>query len=51
MKKEPRIIHILADGKKVKSIDGHIIPANNVAYNVILDAAKKRGTSWQQSAC
>lgn len=51
MKKEPTIKHVLADGRRVKKIDGYKVPADSVAYNVILEVAKKRGTTWQQSAC
>ena len=38
-KKEERkitVTHILADGTQVDSIDGHIIPAGNQFYNVML---------------
>ena len=36
MKKEPTIIHVLANGKRVKDIKGHVIPADNPVYEIIL---------------
>lgn len=41
MKAQPKIIHILANGKKVKSIAGHVVPQDSPAYAVILRAYKK----------
>ena len=36
MKTQPKVIHILANGKKVKSIEGHVVPQDNPAYDIIL---------------
>ena len=36
MKTKPKIIHIMADGKTLKSIKGHVIPAGNPVYEIIL---------------
>lgn len=41
MKHEPRIVHVLADGTKVNSIRGKVVPQDNAAYAVMLEAAKK----------
>ena len=51
MKKEPTIVHVLADGRRVNSIEGYIVPADNTAYNVIVEAVKqqKRGANKQCS--
>lgn len=37
MKNRPNIIHILADGTKVKDITGHVIPKENPVYQVIFE--------------
>lgn len=34
--KKPKIIHILANGQRVDSIEGHVIPADNPVYEIIL---------------
>ena len=41
MKKEPVIVHILANGKHVKDIKGHVIPAENPVYEIIYKGAKE----------
>lgn len=38
--RKPKIVHILANGKRVKSIEGHVVPANNPVYEVLLQAAR-----------
>ena len=35
MKTQPKVIHILANGKKVKSIEGHVVPQDSPAYEII----------------
>lgn len=40
--KKPKIVHVLANGKTVKSIEGHVIPENNPVYEIILGAQIKR---------
>lgn len=45
--KKPNVIHILANGKRVKSIDGHVIPADNPVYEIVLGAQKKQGENEQ----
>lgn len=37
--KKPQIIHILADGKRVKTIEGHVIPADNPVYKIIMETS------------
>lgn len=39
--KEPKVIHVLANGKRVDSIEGHVVPADNLAYRLIVDVAKE----------
>lgn len=34
--KKPKIVHILANGQRVDSIEGHVIPAYNPVYEIIL---------------
>ena len=34
--RKPKVVHILANGKRVKSIEGHVIPAENPVYEIIL---------------
>ena len=36
--RKPKVVHILANGKRVKSIEGHVIPAENPVYEIILRA-------------
>lgn len=43
--KKPTVVHVLANGKRVKSIEGHVVPANNPVYEVLLRAATKGGTN------
>lgn len=38
--RKPKVVHILANGKKVKSIEGHVIPADNPVYEVIYEISK-----------
>ena len=38
---KPQIIHVLANGKRVDSIEGHIVPVDNLAYRLIVDVAKE----------
>lgn len=38
---KPKIIHVLADGRRVDSIEGHVVPADNLAYRLIVDVAKE----------
>ena len=38
--KQPKVVHILANGKRVKSIEGHVVPADNPVYEVMLRASK-----------
>lgn len=48
MKREPKIVHVLADGRTVASIKGMTVPQDNNAYAVLVEAAKNRGDKWQQ---
>lgn len=38
--KQPKVVHILANGKRVKSIEGHVVPADSPVYEVMLRAYK-----------
>ena len=40
---KPKIVHILADGKRVESIEGHVIPADNPVYRMLLEVALQNG--------
>ena len=46
--RKPKVIHILANGKRVKTIDGHVIPAENPVYAVILSSKVKEGEKNEQ---
>lgn len=49
--KKPNIVHILANGKRVKTIEGHVIPADNAVYAMILNAKLEQGGSngkWEK---
>lgn len=37
--KNPNVVHVLANGKRVKSIEGRVIPADNPVYRIIADAS------------
>lgn len=39
--KKPTVVHILASGKRVKSIEGHVVPAGNPVYEVMLRASTR----------
>lgn len=41
-KPQPKIVHVLANGKRVDSIEGHVVPEGNPAYRIILEAALER---------
>lgn len=41
-KPTPKIIHVMANGERVDSIEGHVVPADNPAYRIILEAALER---------
>ena len=41
MKQEPKAINILANGERVSSIEGKVIPSNNAVYEQVLKGAKK----------
>ena len=41
MKNEPNIVHVLANGKRVKDIRGHVIPKDNAVYEIILRGGKR----------
>ena len=38
---KPQVIHVLANGKRVDSIEGHVVPRDNLAYKLIVDCAKE----------
>lgn len=38
--RKPKVVNILANGKKVKSMEGHVIPADNPVYEVIFEISK-----------
>jgi len=38
--KKPKVVHILANGKKVKSVKGRIVPAENPVYEVMIQIYK-----------
>ena len=40
--KKPQIIHVLADGTRVKSIAGKVVPGDNPVYEVILKNGQKK---------
>lgn len=42
MKKSPKITHILADGTKVESIAGKVIPRDCPVYELVMKGAKKK---------
>lgn len=45
--KKPKIIHVLANGQKVNSIEGHVIPGDNPVYAIIIGAQKSKGENNQ----
>lgn len=38
--KKPNVIHVLSNGKRVKDITGHVVPADSAAYRVIFEVSK-----------
>lgn len=46
--REPKVVHILANGKRVKSVKGHVIPADNPVYEIILGTQQKEGEKHGQ---
>lgn len=41
--KQPKIIHILANGQRVDSIEGHVVPADNPVYEILFRSQIKTG--------
>lgn len=41
--KKPKVVHVLANGKHVKSIEGHVIPADNPVYKIIIASQQSTG--------
>lgn len=41
--KKPKVVHILANGQRVKSMKGHVVPADNPVYEVMLRASLRGG--------
>lgn len=39
--KKPIIVHVLANGIRVKSVEGMIVPADNAVYEVIIRSSKR----------
>lgn len=39
--RKPNIVHILENGKRVKSIEGYIVPTDNPVYEIMLRSYKK----------
>lgn len=37
--RKPNVVHVLANGKRVNSIEGHVIPLDNPVYRIILEAS------------
>ena len=35
--KKPKIVHVLADGRRTDSILGKVVPADNPVYEIILN--------------
>ena len=47
----PNIIHVLADGKRVNSIEGHVIPEDNPVYEIILRAKRgEKSKKWEKDS-
>ena len=42
MKQEPKVINILANGERVSSIEGEVIPSNNAVYEQVLKGSNKK---------
>lgn len=40
MKREPKIIHVLANGERVDSIEGKVIPSDSPVYEIVLKGVK-----------
>lgn len=40
--KTPVIVHVMADGKRLDSIAGKMVPADNPVYEVILKSNNKK---------
>lgn len=38
--KQPKIVHVLADGSRVDSIKGRIVPPDNPVYKIVIEAQK-----------
>lgn len=42
MKHKPRVTHILANGERVSSIEGKVIPVTNTVYEQVLKGVSKK---------
>lgn len=50
--RRPNIVHVLANGQRVESIEGKIIPEDNPVYEIIFRAATKGENSkkWEKDS-
>lgn len=49
--RKPNIVHVLANGQRVETIEGHIIPEDNPVYEVILRAKRgEKSTKWEKDS-
>ena len=37
--RKPKIVHVLENGKKINDITGHVVPADNPVYEIIINLA------------
>lgn len=39
--RKPNVVHIMADGSRVKSIEGKIVPEDNPVYKILIGSSLK----------
>ena len=37
--RKPKIVHVLESGKRINDITGHVVPADNPVYEIIINLA------------
>lgn len=40
--RKPNVVHIMADGSRIKSISGKVVPAENPVYKILIGSIQKQ---------
>lgn len=48
--KKPNVIHVLANGQRVETIEGKVIPEDNPVYEILFRAVTQKGEKWEKNS-